>query len=344
MFSSWFDRDSKHKPWTGGQPIIEQIREWDGKQPLRIVEPPLVAKSPAVESADAARRVDEARLVMDFIELMRLLTMRGNEQARNALYEMASATSITSRFDVILHELRRQAWWHPEAMRNHARWFVAHACHKEPLRLGIALLGLSGDEADLPLLRTLARHDEFTIAAVNAVAQVAESPVDEWWHMACQATGWGKVHLVKRLARKCQDRSDVKDWLLREGWRGQISPEYVAYSCANAGKLDQALAGEDVDEGLMESGAVLIGSMIGAGPAENLEDYEGGVAAIRSWLHHLQQRCLNGRAQETVKRIKDWVSSPEKPEIWERRAEQLGWTEEVRSEIARRCDALLLKN
>jgi hypothetical protein len=344
MFASWFDRDSKSKPWATGQPIIEQIRDWDGKQPLRIVEPPLMLKAGAQPDAEEARKIDEARLITDFLELVRLLTIRGNEQARHALYEVATTTSITSRFDVILHELDRQSWWKPAAMRRHALWFIQQSRHKEPLRLGIALLAQSGKPEDLPLLRVLARHDEFTIAAVNAVAQVAENPVDEWWHMACQATGWGKVHLVKRLARKCESKSEVRDWLLREGWRGQVSAEYVAYSCVNAGRLDQALAADDVDDGLMESAAVLIGSLIGAGPAENLEDYEGGVAAITNWLRHLRPRCLNAQDQQTVQRIKEWVAKEEKAEIWERRAEQLGWTDDIRKEIVRRCDALLLNN
>jgi hypothetical protein len=344
MFGSFFS--SKQKPWTEGQPLIDQIRKWDGKQPLKLREPvPDANPREQVGTSHLPDRSDEARLVTDFLELVRLLMMRGNEQARGALYEAAVYQPITSLMEMILHELHRQSWWQAVKLRPHARWFVLESRHTEPLRFGIALLGLSGSEQDLSLLQDVARHDEFTIAAANAVSALVKDPVEQWWQMAKNVNGWGKVHLVKRLARRCGARSDVQDWLLRQGWRDCVSPEYVAYSCANAGRLEQALSAEFVDEEMMQGAATLIGAMLIAGPAEHLEDYEGGVASISRWLLHLQG-CpldLDTRSMESVQRVAHWVKADEPLQVWERRAEQLGWTEEVRRDIAERCLGLLNK-
>jgi len=344
MFTGWFN--TKQKPWTQGQPIIEQIRHWDGKRTLRLYEAPLEAdskKSSTDPDVTAGERWDEARLVTEFLELLRLLMNRGNEQARGALYAASVKHPITSLIDVILHELHRQSWWQAPKVRLHARWFIEQSRHCEPLRFGIALIGLSGNKQDLSLLTDVARHDEFTIAAANAVSSITDDPVEQWWQMAKQVNGWSKVHLVKRLARRRLESAEVRDWLLRQGWRDCPSTEYIAYACANAGRLDQALAGTDVDEELVESAGRLIGAMLIAGPAEHLEDYEGGVAAISKWLPQLANRRVEGKTAETVRRLLEWVEHDEQPQVWERRAEQLGWTDEVRAEIAARCRAILAR-
>jgi hypothetical protein len=337
MFHAFFG--SKQKPWTAGESILEQIKRWDGINALRLVEPPLAGLSDGAD-AGAVDRCDEARLVTEFLELIRLLMMNGNEQARGALYEAAVRYPVASLLDMILHEIHRQSWWRADKIRPHARWFVTQSRHVEPLRFGIALLALSGEDADLRVLRELARHDDFTIAAANAVATITDDPIEEWWQMAQAVSGWSKVHLVKRLARRCDKRSDMQAWLLRQGWRRCVSPEYVAYCCANAGKLDQALATNEPDEALMEGTCVLIGGMLSAGPAEHLEDYEGGVGSILHWLQHLRRGAVDPSAKKTLNRVREWVLQEEQPQVWERRAEQLGWTEEMRQRIADECALL----
>jgi hypothetical protein len=344
MFTGWFT--TKQKPWTQGEPIIEQIRRWDGKRALRLYEQPPDSdpkKAPSESDSATGERWDEARLVTEFLELMRLLMMRGNEQARGALYAASVKHPITSLIDIILHELHRQSWWQAGKVRPHARWFIEQSRHCEPLRFGIALLGLSGTKQDLSLLKDVARHDEFTIAAANAVSSITDDPVEQWWQMAKQVQGWSKVHLVKRLARRRLENAEVQDWLLRQGWRDCPSTEYLAYACASAGRLDQALARPNVDDELLESTGRLIGAMLVAGPAEHLEDYEGGVAAISKWLPYLENRRVEGKTLEAVKRLLDWVEQDNQPQVWERRAEQLGWTEEVRAEIAARCRAIIAR-
>jgi len=57
--------------------------------------------------------------------------------------------------------------------------------------------------------------------------------------MAKHVTGWGRVHLVERLA-KTED-AEIKEWLLREGFRNSVMYEYLAYIAATTGGLNDAL-------------------------------------------------------------------------------------------------------
>src|SRR5262249_46560117 len=67
--------------------------------------------------------------------------------------------------DAILEGLTKQEEIGPDDVRPHARWLVQSATHREPLKLGIVLLGAAGTEEDLDDLVALARHDEFTLFA-----------------------------------------------------------------------------------------------------------------------------------------------------------------------------------
>jgi hypothetical protein len=346
MFGGFFPA-KQSKPWSTGSSILDQIRRWDGISPFQPLEQDVDA--PATKEVrefedhltGAPNQYDEARLVSEFTELIRLLMRRGNDQARVTLYEAAIRHSIISVIDVILHELNKQSWWQPDKMRPHARWFVHESRHKEPLKFGIALLGLSGTEQDLDDLLMLARYDEFTIYCAIAVGNLLHDPVEQWWQMAKQVHGWGRVHLIKRLSRRAEGRPELQQWLLREGFRNSIKPEYVAYACASAGKLDQVLASAGADDEMIDAACAIVVALIDAGAAENLEDYEGGVNAIRHLLRHLNGKCRQIKRLYAVTRIKDWVAAAGDPMVWERRAEQLGWLPEVRQEIINSCNQLI---
>src|SRR5205085_3581775 len=96
-----------------------------------------------------------------------------------------------------------------------------------------------------------------------------------------------------------------------------------------------------IDDELLDGACMIVTALISAGPAEHLEDYEGGVPAIQRLLEHLQTRCNNVQRLHTVTEIRRWITEEKDPQVWDRREEQLGWTEEVRHAIVTRCDAII---
>jgi len=59
------------------------------------------------------------------------------------------------------------------------------------------------------------------------------------WELAKTVEGWGRIHLVERLAHA--EDHEIRAWLLREGFRNAVMGEYVACICARAGRLHEAL-------------------------------------------------------------------------------------------------------
>jgi hypothetical protein len=105
--------------------------------------------------------------------------------------------------------------------------------------------------------------------------------------------------------------------------------EYLAFTCATAGDLRGALAGETVDDALLFGAGDIIQTLITGrgGPVEDIDDYEHGATVTQVYLKH-----LNGRANSldqflTLKTIESFLSDEE--ENWAERLKH-GSTAEAR--------------
>jgi len=267
----------------------------------------------------------------------------------------------------MIQELCRQREFGQDDLRPHARWLVRAARHREPLKLGILLLGLSGAEddlsgveGDLENLFVVARHDEFTLFAAIAIGKLLEDPTDVWLALAEEVHGWGKIHLVERLCNKVEDRPDLRAWLLRRGCANGVMPEYLAYDCAVSGRLLEALSEDEPEDELLDGACLIIRSMLNGGPAADIDSYTDGAPAVRSLLGHLEGRCDSLQHLDVVGAIVDWMEwppperepdkepagvadgdeVPAEDDRWSGR-EGLGWTAGTRAELASRGREIL---
>jgi hypothetical protein len=307
----------------------------------------------------AAGEHDEARHIHRALDALRRLIRSGDDPARESLYRTFLDEPVAPYADALVQELARQQDFGPDDLCPHARWLVHASRHREPLKLGIILLGWAGTGEDLADLMTLARHDEFTLFAAVAVGNLQADPTDAWWAMARRVQGWGKVHLVEWLCESVEDRPDIRDWLLRHGCANEVMPEYLAYGCATAGHLLEALSEDEPDDELLDGACLIVQALLNGGPAPGIESYDDGVLAVLSLLGHLEHRCDSLRRLHVVKSILDWVEcpspapaqdqqeakgaggeNPDEDDRWSRR-EELGWTEEVRADLATRCCEIL---
>ncbi|MFO0925745.1 MAG: hypothetical protein U0736_01750 [Gemmataceae bacterium] len=339
-------------PWQTGPSIVDVLRGWDGTTPCDL--PDEAADGDQIRFAAGAwdgilghhcaglDEQAEARLIDRLLAALRDLVQTDTDAARAHLYDLLVGESLVRHIDLFIRELTTQEGIGPAAVRRHARWLVRHAAHRNPLKFGIALLGLTGDESDLDVLRLLARHDEFTLfAAVAAAGHVADA-VEEWWAMAQQVSGWGKIHLVERLCRHADDYPLVRAWLLRHGCANEVMPEYLALACAGSGDLVGALADDPVDDELLDGACVILTALLTPhGPAGDIDNYPDATSAIDSLLRHLDDRCATLRRLDAVRRIDDWLTGGE-AETWAAR-EEAGWTAATRAELHARCQAILTR-
>ncbi len=122
-----------------------------------------------------------------------------------------------------------------ELLQETARWLVTESRHREPVKLGIALLGLSHTADDRNVLKILGRHEEFTLFVAVALAYTTADPDRERYALAQSVNAWGPVHLVERL--KDTDDPEIREWIFRDGFRNAVMNEYLASIAAATGEL-----------------------------------------------------------------------------------------------------------
>jgi hypothetical protein len=278
--------------------------------------------------------------------LKRLVSHPGDEE-RLALYRVLQNEDVLSNVDAVIERLvgDRDLL---VAVAPHARWLVTEARHRGPLKFGIALLGASGEPGDAELVKELAGHDEFTLYCAVALQHLMADPTDALWEVAKRAEGWGKIEAVERLIPLAGDRPDVKRWLLTDGCENAVMNEYLAYACATAGGLADALDGE-VDDALLDGACTIVSALCTGGPAEDLDDYAAGPRVVERLLDLLRDRCQTLERLETVADILEWLEDEEADdevdarERAERRTRlsEHGWNDQLKAELVERCRNIL---
>lgn len=283
---------------------------------------------------------EQAALAASIIAALRALaTQPGIEHAR-ALYGFLMEHGALSVVDTLLPQLVDR-WPLPAArLRDIALWIIRGSPDREPVKYAIALLGISGDDADRDLLFNLGRHEEFTMYSAVALQHSAGDPEEAMWQLARLVDGWGRVHIVQRLADTA--RADIRRWLVTEGCSNSIMPEYTALLCARSGGLLEALEdpGAREDAALLGGAAVIIQALLTRrGPAEGLESSEHPQRLLSAFIGHVGGLREPGVEHLTaVHGIAKFLGDAEVN--WDE-GSLASLTPEVRQEFAARCRHIL---
>jgi hypothetical protein len=275
----------------------------------------------------------KARQVADLLVIM---VAGADAAAENELYELLRADDVVTYYEDALDLAASRIADPKPQLHAYARGLVTRAAHRGPVKLGLALLGAIGDPADLALAETLGLHDEFTLYAVEALAGLAPDPQRRIFLLAQKVTGWGRIQAVERLMAT-QD-PHVRRWLLTEGFRNTVLPDYLAYHCAVIGDLAQALRSPNVDPLLLAGAADIVRALAQSGPARNFDDYpEAGEVAVR-FLELAADRHDALELLLAAYAIKDYVAHDARPHA--ARAAS-GWTAAQLERVGRLADRIV---
>lgn len=235
------------------------------------------------EAADVAQKL---------LESFRSLTRRANNDHAESWYSLLRKYSALSYVDPLLEAVLADNDLDLKRLHTIARWLAEKAADREPVKCAIALLGVVQTGEDRDLLLTLGRHEEFTLFAAVALQNSDDDAELSLWALACLVTGWGRIHIIERLA--ATKDAQIKAWLLREGYINSILGEYTALTCAQTGDLLTALRHNNPDEKLLKGAGFLLSTLIQGrrGPAEGIDSYTDGAEATELYLRHLQARDL----------------------------------------------------
>ncbi len=279
---------------------------------------------------------EDEEAVRKTVELVLAYSRQPTATNKAAVYQHVIAAHVVSIIDPVIEALLNEGGIGHDRLYELARSFVTEAPDREPVKFGIALLGLFRQPADMEFFQTLGRHDEFTLFCAVAVANSSEDHDEALWRLARNVTGWGRIHAVERLART--ENPAVKNWLLREGFRNSIMYEYLAATCARAGGLLAALSEDRVDRGLLTAAGEIIQALIVGGPAEGIDDYEGARPVIESYLAHMASSAETVEDFLHVDSIKGYLD--EDDARWAGRYDA-GWTAESREALRSACASVL---
>jgi hypothetical protein len=172
-----------------------------------------------------------------------------------------------------------------------------------------------GDESDLDIVRTLALHDEFGLYAAGAIAELAPERQQALYDMAQLLTGWGRIEAVTLMTATPDQK--LRRWLLTEGFRNDVTPQYVAYHVATIANLAGAL--EDnaklKDVALLDGVADLIQSLIKPGPSKDAQTYAETPQVAVAFLQQVQGNKSSIGFLLTAQSLKDYAQgAPWSPE------------------------------
>ena len=238
---------------------------------------------------DSTRDVSAERIV----ELLKGLVRNSSNRALRDLYRILNADSPISHVDEVLERLTKDLDPVTESRLHEIGLFLStRSPHRDPVKFGIALLGVAGSPSDVEVIRTLGGHDEFALYAGVALARLSDDPESEIWELAKRVAGWGRIQLVEQLAET--ERPEIRAWLLRDGFRNSIMDEYLAYTCAKAGQLELALGHLQVDDALLNGAAGILQALISGGPAQDIEDYDEAPTAVDLYVNLVWSRPVLG--------------------------------------------------
>ncbi|HEY6252746.1 MAG TPA: hypothetical protein VI685_22545 [Candidatus Angelobacter sp.] len=130
---------------------------WDG-----VVSHHMESSAPA----QAAERADKLEQALE--NLLRFST----DQNLKALYQAVTAESIYSIADELLKRVATRIPRVRPEIAAIGRYFVTGSDQREATKFGMILLSAAGDSGDIPVLETLAGHDEFALFAGFALSRL----------------------------------------------------------------------------------------------------------------------------------------------------------------------------
>lgn len=243
------------------------------------------------------------------------IAKNGDNQSKSDFYrEITENESVIGIIDEFLQKLVQSSLPVEPYLFDYANTLATKTNNRNTVKFGIAILGLCQNKKPIGDIKILGLHDEFTVFSAIAISNLSDNLVNDLWELAKQVDGWGKIQLVDRLA-EMELNSEIKDWLVLEGYKNNIMYEYLALTCAKNGMLNEKLNAEYIDDNLYSSAGDIIIALMDEGPAVGMSEYDESSETIDSFIQHSKTRNLNINNYITLHRIKDYLEeSPEENE------------------------------
>lgn len=248
--------------------------------------------------------------------LISKIAKSGDNQSKSDFYrEITENESVIGIIDKFLQKLVQSSLPVEPYLFNYANNLASRTNNRNTVKFGIAILGLCNNKEPIDNIKILGLHDEFTVFSTIALSNLSDNLVNDLWELAKQVDGWGKIQLVDRLS-EMELNSEIKDWLVLEGYKNNIMYEYLALTCAKNGMLNEKLKVESINDNLYSSASDIIIALMDEGPTVGMSGYDDSYETVENFIRHSKTRNLNISNYITLHRLKDYLEEfSEKNEI-----------------------------
>lgn len=237
------------------------------------------------ESEETTAQINELSAII------KRFSQYGDKKSDLKIYDLIAANeNIVSLIDPVLEEMGKLGVPIEPYLFPFAQDLSFKATNRNAVKFGIAILGVCQRESVLNEIKTLGLHDEFTLYTTIAIINLSDDPEGDLWDLGKKVNGWGKIQAVDRLA-SIVTLPEIKNWLLLDGYKNEIMYEYLAYTCAVHGELDERLSLEKIDRALYISAGEIIEALIAGGPAEDISNYGAASITIEQYVRHSQEHA-----------------------------------------------------
>lgn len=228
------------------------------------------------------------------------------DKTRKATYEKIMDERIVNYFQELL-EIMAQTEYDEDKVQREALWLLEHATHREVVKFAITMLGFTKCEAHKEKLKTIALHEEFTGVVLFALRNGATGANDFAFQLAKKLQGWGRVAALDFLEG---NTSEVKTWLLTEGYKTTVAPTFVAMLCIEKGKLDVTLHEKEITSELFDGASGLITNMLNYS-YERFDMYEYAGQVLMRFTQHAKTHAKTLKHLDTLLHITVYMDRDE---------------------------------
>lgn len=186
---------------------------------------------------------------VDYIaDLVVRISKDDDTESKSELYRQLLKDDLIGFIDPLLEKIGIYADLQLPHLNNLAKDVAFKSPDRGPVRFGITLLGLVGDEHDMNRVLTLGKHGYLTRYSIIAVKKAYNDSAVRICLFGERLTGYAKIELIESLSNTGE--SFIKNWLLLEGYKGVEPGDLckVAGLLANIVDLKVALSNQNVDQ------------------------------------------------------------------------------------------------
>jgi hypothetical protein len=280
-----------------------------------------------LDSMYGAQDSNESKLkVEELVKLLKHVSEYGDKKSKANFYQLITETdSIIGIIDDFLEKAINSSLPINPYLFEFSKDLAFKTNHRNSVKVGVAIIGICKGKSVLNEIKIIGLHDEFTLFSIVAISNISDDVVNDFWETAKKVDGWGKIHIVERLA-KMKLPNAVKNWLIIDGYKNSIMYEYLAYTCAVNGNLHDIIKQETIDTSTFKASAEIIAALIAGGPAEDISHYQFASILIENFVRHAKVLANDITHFIVLNQIKEFLT-----DLQNDIAEQSknGWTQDI---------------